>query len=46
MRPLDIGGLRFDRLVAIHRAQNEGEKTTWLFVCDCGAEKVLRTGPN
>jgi hypothetical protein len=40
MRPLDIAGQRFNRLVAKERAEGMLGKSRWSFVCDCGNETI------
>jgi len=34
---IDLTGQRFGRLLVIERAPNQGRKTRWLCLCDCGA---------
>lgn len=34
-------GNRFGRLVVVGQAENQGSRTRWICVCDCGNEKVL-----
>lgn len=34
---IDLSGRRFGRLIVSDRAPNNGRKTVWNFVCDCGA---------
>lgn len=43
-QPIDITGKRFGRLVAISKVQTGSPGTAWLCRCDCGNEKVIRTG--
>lgn len=40
---VDISGKRFGRLVAQHRVGNETDGSRWLFLCDCGDTKVIRS---
>lgn len=40
----DISGNRYDRLVVVGRAPNQGRYTAWFCRCDCGAIKVVRGG--
>ena len=40
---LDLTNQRFGKLTAIKRAENIGEKTTWLCKCDCGQEVIVKT---
>lgn len=40
--PLDIAQERYGRLIAISRAPSIGRRTAWLFICDCGTEKIIR----
>lgn len=37
MRPVDISGQRFGRLIVVARGVRRGAKTTWRCSCDCGA---------
>ena len=43
MKSLDISGEKYGRLTAIRRAQTLGRHTQWLFLCDCGTEKEIKT---
>lgn len=45
MRPMQIAGARFGRLIVIRQIPDHRKNSYWLCVCDCGAEKVL-TGNN
>lgn len=38
--PRDLTGMRFDRLMAIERAENRGNRPMWLCKCDCGEERI------
>lgn len=38
MKPLDITGQRFGRLVANSRVEKVGTNWVWLFDCDCGGK--------
>lgn len=40
---VDISGKRFGRLVAQHRVGDETDGARWLFQCDCGRTKVIRS---
>jgi hypothetical protein len=49
MKPLNLEGKRFGRLVVQTRAESKNGKTAWRCLCDCGQTKVitgsqLRTG--
>ena len=37
----NLTGMRFGRLVVLHRARNNGKSTMWLCKCDCGNEKAI-----
>jgi predicted SprT family Zn-dependent metalloprotease len=43
-RRIDITGHRFNMLTAVSYAKTVEAKSFWLFRCDCGTEKVFRTG--
>jgi hypothetical protein len=38
MKPVDIAGQRFGRLVAIEPSHTTPQGTVWRFSCDCGSE--------
>ncbi len=40
-RFIDLSGVRFGRLIAIHRANNIGTHTAWMCKCDCGVNKII-----
>ena len=40
MRLRDLSGQRFGRLVVIERAKNQGRRTMWKCLCDCGKTHV------
>lgn len=43
MRPLNLSGRRFGRLIAIRRDGSDPEKrATWLCICDCGTQVIIR----
>ena len=42
MKPVDIAGQRFGRLLAIEPVESTKQGVVWKFICDCGNE-VLRT---
>ena len=42
LRPLDLIGRRFGRLVVLERMRNLNGKTTWLCKCDCGNDVITR----
>lgn len=42
-RARDFTGLRFGKLVAIHRVKNIGRDLRWQCICDCG--KKIITNP-
>lgn len=37
----DITGEKFGRLTALFLVERKGDKTLWLFKCDCGIEKII-----
>lgn len=39
----NIAGQRFGRLVALSREPVSNQRSRWLFQCDCGAQKSIRT---
>lgn len=44
MKPLQLTGRRFGRLVVLNRASNASDgRPQWLCQCDCGGEKVVRS---
>lgn len=45
MKPLDIVGQRYGRLIALKRLENKGRRTVWLFTCDCGKNCVIDLDP-
>ena len=45
MKPIDIAGQKYGRLIALERAKNDGRRTVWLFRCDCGAIKEIDLDP-
>lgn len=43
MKPIDLTGQRFGRLVVVARSNNNARgQARWLCRCDCGAEKIVR----
>ena len=38
---IDLTGLRFGRLVVVHKSEAKGNMTRWLCRCDCGRESVV-----
>lgn len=42
MRFIDMTGMRFGRLVAVRREENQGKRIMWRCKCDCGNEVVVR----
>lgn len=40
-KPADLKGVRFGYLVGVERVENRGERTFWLFKCDCGNIKEM-----
>lgn len=40
----DLTGQRFGRLVALRREDRQGHHAYWRCLCDCGTEKVVRSG--
>jgi hypothetical protein len=43
MKALNLTGMRFGRLMVIHREKNIGEKTAWLCLCDCGTNVIVQS---
>lgn len=43
MRAKNIKGLRFGKLIAIKENGSQNRKSVWLYRCDCGNSKLLRT---
>lgn len=43
MKKIDITGQRFGRLIAVRPADNVGNLTGWMCMCDCGIESVKPT---
>lgn len=41
-KPLSLRGRRFGMLVVARRAPNDGKRTAWLCICDCGQQTVTR----
>lgn len=37
----DLTGQKFGRLIGIHRVENHGRITRWLWLCDCGNQKII-----
>ena len=44
MKMRDLGGQRFGRLTVVEEAPQAGPVRRWRCLCDCGGEKVARTG--
>ena len=44
MKKLDIVGRRFGHLTAREEASNAEGRTQWRCTCDCGGEKIAKTG--
>lgn len=42
MRKLNVTGERYGRLLAVHFVPMPTRHTHWLFLCDCGVEKVIK----
>jgi hypothetical protein len=42
MKPTDETGKRYGRLTVVRRYGSDKGNATWLCVCDCGAEKIVR----
>jgi len=42
LKLIDLTGERYGRLVVLERAPNDGRRTMWRCVCDCGTEVVVR----
>jgi hypothetical protein len=43
MKALDLSGMRFGRLLVIHRVENIGKRAAWLCLCDCGANVIVQS---
>ena len=43
MKRLDLSGRRFERLAVVERAPNQGKKTAWKCVCDCGERVAVQS---
>ena len=41
---IDLTGRKFGRLTVIERAPNYGKSSVWFCRCDCGEEKIARSG--
>lgn len=41
---IDLTGQRFGHQLVVRRVENKGTQAAWLVRCDCGNERVMRTG--
>jgi len=41
MKPIDITGQRFGRLVVVEFAYKKGRRHFWMFQCNCGTKKTI-----
>lgn len=37
----DLTGMKFGKLTVVERAENQGKKTMWRCLCECGNEKIV-----
>src|SRR5574337_1261140 len=42
MRLIDLTGRRFGRYLVLHRSVDDGRKTAWKCICDCGSVRRVR----
>jgi hypothetical protein len=41
-KKLDLTGMKFNMLTAMHLVDSEERQSQWLFKCDCGNQKIIR----